>query len=252
MRKLKIVGLLLLSSALVLGSCREHDPTPDPCKAQRANPLTFRFLESFGTPTPDTAYSKQDITFEGPGQPYTRYEWKVGSDERAFTTRKFSLYFPENAVSPVTVRLIAHRPPNTGCFAKDDGIDTLTQVLTLVPSATYRAPIYGEFEGSTADAPDKKFTIKVFRGPDPFPPFRGSDYNFLSNLGQGCQSPYFTVGLTWRGIYFNYGGNDFNCLTESGSGYLTTRDSIRVDYSQFENATSSKRVNRIFKGKRVR
>ena len=75
--------------------------------------------------------------------------------------------------------------------------------------------------------------------------------SYLRNLGRGCRSPYFSIGLTWRGIWFNYGGNDFNCLTESGTGYLTTRDSIRVDYSQFESGTSLKRVTRVFKGRRV-
>ena len=77
-------------------------------------------------------------------------------------------------------------------------------------------------------------------------------YDFLRNLGRGCQSPYFTIGLTWRGVWFNYGSNDFNCLTDSGTGYLTTRDSIRIDYSQNESSSNSKRVNRVFKGRRVR
>lgn len=249
-------SLLVLPLPLLLAAsgCRKETPQPDPCKAQRANPLTFRFLEHYGTPTPDTAFSKQNITFEGPGKPYTSYEWKVATDDRGFTTRSVSLYFPEGQVGRFAVRLIARRPPNTACFAKDDGIDTLTQVLTLVPRAAYRAPVYGEFEGSNTDEPAKRFTIRIFSGPPYHLPVDpdAAPYDYLRNLGQGCQSPYFGIGLTWRGIQFNYGGNDYACLTEVGTGYLTSRDSIRVDYSHFKSDGSLQRVDRVFRGRRVR
>ena len=149
------------------------------------------------------------------------------------------------------MQLIARRPTNLRCFSKDDGIDTLTQALTLVSRAIYRAPIYGRFLGSNSDTPRDTFSIRVFGGRDPFNPGSPIPYDFLRNLGRGCQSPYFTIGLTWRGIWFNYGGSDFNCLTEAGTGYLTTRDSIRVDYSHFLSSTSLTRTNRVFRGRRV-
>ncbi|MDO7853653.1 hypothetical protein [Hymenobacter convexus] len=253
----KLAALALVGGTLLVAGCR-HDvpatPEPDPCAGAKANLLSFRFLENYGTPTPDTAFTKQTITFEGPGVPYTAYEWQIGADPRPFTQRKFALYFPDASVGPLPVRLIARRPPNTRCFAKDDGVDTLTQVLTLVQRTQRRAPVYGKFLGANTDAPRDTFTIRVFSGPgyqtppDPF----AAPYDYLRNLGRGCQSPYFDIGLTWRGIFFNYGRIDFGCLYESGTGYLTTRDSIRIDYSQFESAQNLKRVNRVFKGRRVR
>lgn len=254
MRMKTLSVLALLGSTLLWAGCRpdsDHSE-PNPCQTAKANPLTFRFLENYGTPTPDTAYSKQDITFEGPGAPYTTYEWRIANDPRVFTQRKFSLYFPETFAGNFPVQLIARRPTNQRCFPKDDGIDTLTQTLTLVSRALYRAPVYGKFLGSNSDAPRDTFTIRVFSGPDPYNAGSPIPYDFMRNLGRNCQSPYFTVGLTWRGLNFSYGRNDFNCLTEAGTGYLTTRDSIRVDYSQFESGTSLKRVKRVFRGRRVR
>lgn len=246
--------LALVGSTLLWTGCRPDSSgaEPNPCQAAQANPLRFRFLESYGTPTPDTAYTKQDITFEGPEAPYTTYEWTVGSDARVFTQRRFSLYFPESLTGSFPVRLVARRPANLRCFPKDDGVDTLTRVLTLMPLYDRSAPIYGRFQGSNADAPRDTFTIRVFRGADPYNPGGPLPYDFLRNLSRGCQSPYYTIGLTWRGISFNYGRNDYGCLTEGGAGYLTTRDSIRVIYSQFESGTSLKRVSRLFQGRRVR
>ncbi|GAA3933396.1 hypothetical protein [Hymenobacter algoricola] len=258
MRKHSLPLLLALTGGTLLwtGCHRRHDPEPGPapCATAQANPLRLRFLESFGTPTPDTAYTKQDITFEGPGAPYTRYEWQIGNDPRSFTQPKFSLYFPASFTGSFPVRLIAHRPPNLKCFPKDDGVDTLTQVLTLVSIHDRRAPVYGKFQGSNADAPRDTFTIRVFSGPNYDNPNNpaASPYDYLRNLSRGCQSPYFNIGLVWRGIRFSYGGSDFNCNTEAGAGYLSTRDSIRVDYSQFESAASLKRINRVFRGKRQR
>ena len=152
------------------------------------------------------------------------------------------------------MRLSATRPPNRQCFPKDDGVDTLTQVLTLVNRTQRRAAVYGKFQGSNTDAPRDTFTIRVHSAPDYHQPNdpAAAPYDYLRNLGRGCQSPSFGIGLTWRGIDFNYSRNDFNCVTEIGTGYLTTRDSICINYSQFESDHTFTRVNRVFKGRRVR
>ena len=257
MHTAKIPALALLGSALLWAGCHKDTPvtpTPDPCFGTKTNPLSFRFLENYGTPTPDTAFTKQTISFEGPGAPYTAYQWQVGNDPRSFTQRKFSLYFPEAANGTYAVRLIATRPPNRQCFAKDDGVDTLTQVLTLVNRTQQRAAIYGKFLGSNTDAPRDTFTIRVFSAPDYHQPNDPAavPYDYLRNLGRGCQSPSFSIGLTWRGFWFKYDQTDFSCLAESGTGYLTSHDSIRIDYSRYESDRVFTRVNRVFEGRRVR
>jgi len=246
-------SLFLLSGAALLGlaACHRDSPAPNPCLSQLANPLRFRFLEGYGTPTPDTAYTKQDITFEGPGAPYTSYKWKVGNDARVFTKQKFSLYFYDTELGRYPVRLIAKRPLNKACFPNDDGVDTLTQVLTLVPLSR-RSPLYGKYLGANSDAPTDTFTIRLFLGPNRAAPNdpAAEPYTYLRNLSKGCQSPYFDIGSSWRGINFNYGRADFSCNTETGTGYLTTRDSIRIDYERSEPYPVRK--SHVFRGRRVR
>ena len=253
MRKKMLSLLALAGGALTWAGCHRDTPAPapDPCLGVAANPLSFRFLEGFGTPTPDTAYSHQNITFEGPGKPYTSYEWQIGTDARAFTQQKVTLYFQDGEAGSYPVRLIARRPPNTACFPKDDGVDTLTKVLTLMPTTT-KSPLLGKYLGANTDAPSDTFTIRIYKAPyyvypnDPaYPP-----YTYLRNLSKGCTSPYFVVGQTWRGIDFDYGGDDFSCHTEVGTGYLTTNDSIRISYER--NEVYPERKKHVFLGKRVR
>ena len=257
MYTVRIPALALLSSAVLWAGCHKDapvTPAPDPCIGAKANPLSFRFLENYGTPTPDTAFTKQTITFDGPGAPYTAYQWQVGGDPRTFTQRQFGLYFSEVANGTYAVRLIATRPPNTRCFPKDTGVDTLTRVLTLMGRTQHRAALHGTFLGSTTDAPRDTFSVRVFSAPDyrqPNDP-AAAPYNYLRNLSRGCQSPRFTIAMTWRGFYFKYDETDFSCLGEAGTGYLTTRDSLRIDYSCYESDRSFTRVNRVFKGRRIR
>lgn len=258
MRSNTVTALALLGGTLWAAGCRDKDvPVPDPCRGSKANPLAFRFLESWGnTPTPDTAFTEESITFDGPGAPYTRYEWQVGTDPRPFTQRRFALHFPETAVGRVAVRLIATRPPNRGCFPNDDGVDTLTKTLTLMSwtRARFRAPIYGKFRGSNVGAPNDTFTVRIFSAPDyryPNDP-AAAPYDYLRNLDRGCQAPRFAISTAWSGIYFNFQQIEYGCFGESGTGYLTTRDSIRIDYSRYVSDRVLDRVNRVFRGKRVR
>ena len=165
MRMKTLSMLALLGSTLLWAGCHRDVPTPmpDPCLGTKANPLTFRFLENYGTPTPTAAYSKQTISFEGPGAPYTAYQWQVGADPRSFTQRKLSLYFPERPPAP-TPCASSPPPPNTRCFAKDDGVDTLTEVLTMVGRTQTRAAIYGRFWAATSTRPAILFPCACSRG----------------------------------------------------------------------------------------
>ena len=112
----RLATLLLAGSCftLALYSCRhdrEKGDVPNPCATISANPLTFQFLEYSGTPTPDTTYNNQTITFAGPGTPYTAYEWLIGPGTRR-NKQQFALSFDSRTVGNITVRLIARRPPN--------------------------------------------------------------------------------------------------------------------------------------------
>lgn len=259
-RHLLLAGATL---ALLLPACRKDktNTDPNPCLTQKANPLTFRVLERTGTPSPDTVYSNQDVAFEAPGAPYTSYQWLIGSSPTVYMTKRVALFFPSSVEGQRQVRLIARRPPNTACFPKDDGVDTLARIVTFVPRRTDirtgldRAAIIGRFQGAATDAPRDTFTIRIYRAPEPSGPAgdpRVPWTTMMSNLSKGCSSPYFEVSQSYYGISFNYGRNDFNCLTEIGGGYLATRDSIRITYSRFAGPVGFERVNKVFLGKRLR
>ncbi|GAA4006932.1 hypothetical protein GCM10022408_18500 [Hymenobacter fastidiosus] len=235
----------LLAAALSLPACRdqEKESLPDPCKGQKANPLTLTFTEAFGTPTPDTAYNDQPMAFAAPGAPYTSYQWLIGPvDER--TGRRIGVSFDDQTLGSIPVRLIATRPPNLACFPKDDGVDTLTKMLTLVPWRDPRAPIYGKFQGANLDAPADTFSVRIYSGPD----WQHSSAmtNYLVGIPKGCRTPYDRIGLTWRGIVATSGGCSSVPVYK---GYLTTRDSIRLEYRAQVSPTI---IDRVFVGKRVR
>lgn len=248
-------GLLLAAgSVLIAASGCRHDKQPDPCQGEQLKPLTFQFLEYPGTPTPDTTYSNQVVTFAGPGAPYTAWEWQVGASTTTRSAQNFSLFFDNAAKGPIRVRLIARRPPSTACFPHDDGVDTLTRVLTLVPFKDYkaptrdpRAPIYGKFQGATTDAPRDTFTVRIYQGANYFYPKDSTapPTDYVSNLPKSCSRLNFDNYLAWRGIFIKL---DF-CSGYQGTGYIIGRDSIRIDYL-LQGKTDP--VNKVFLGKRIR
>lgn len=227
--------------------CHSRDePLPDPCAKLAANPLIFQFVEAFGTPTPDTAYNNQPLAIKGPGAPYTSYQWLVGKiDER--TGQNIVVSFDGATLGPIPVRLIAKRPPNPACFKNDDGVDTLTKVLTLVPYRDLRAPIYGKFQGANTDAPRDTFTVRIYSGPNfYYPNIPGAEpTNYVAGMPKWCQYPHHNVGLTWRGFTAT---NGTDCSNFDLKGYLTTRDSIRIEYRTQIVPTI---IDKIFVGKRV-
>ena len=81
-------AILLLVTVALLGTSvaachkdRSRD-VPNPCQGLKANPLTFDFVEAYGTPTPDTAYNNQTLALRGPGAPYTGFFFQKGGFTR--------------------------------------------------------------------------------------------------------------------------------------------------------------------------
>ena len=233
---------------MAISSCRhdeEKDGSPNPCQAAKANPLAFHYVEHTSTPSADTVYNDQPIVFVGPGAPYTAYEWLVGPSTTR-TAQQFVLPFDAKTLGNIPVRLIARRPLNTAYFSHDDGVDTLTKVLTLVPGQA-KSPMYGKFQGANRSFPRDTFTVRVYQGPDfdfPNNP-RAAPTNYLANLPKGCQKPYYEIGLSWRGVNLVGGG----CTDFEGTGYLVGHDSIRIAY---RTQISLVIIDEVFLGRRVR
>ena len=251
-RAASLSGAVLL---LTLGACHDKDkpevPRPNPCIGQTLPVLAFDFIERIGNTTPDTAVLG-DVTFAGPGAPYTSWEWRVGDDPRSFTQQRFSLFFGNpNRYYTYPVRLIARRPPNVACFPKDDGVDTLTKMLTLVPYGLSSSPLVGRFRGANLDAPADTFTVRFTAEPDRrYNDPSGPRVVYLNNLpNRTC--PYNVneeVGGGWRGASIN----GIGCGSAYGTAQIAEdRRTVRIEYIMFPSNDIT-RVNRVFVGYRVR
>ena len=240
---------LALSISLGLAGCHDKVTSSTPCGGQVANPLTMQFVEAFGTPTPDTAYNNQPMAFEAPATPYTSYRWLFGQVD-ARTGRRVGISFDNRTLGQISVRLIATRPLNTACFKNDDGVDTLTKTLILVPYRDQRAPIYGRFRGANKDTPSDTFTVRIYQGPNyAYPTIPAAEpSNYIVGVPKGCRKPYLDIGLTWRGIT-SAGGSGGCTGLDITKGYLTTRDSLRLEYRTQVSPTI---IDKVFVGTRVR
>jgi len=246
-RAARLGGALLL---LALGACRDKEkrdePKPDPCREQVLPVLAFDFIDRLGLATPDTAILG-DVTFAGPGAPYTAWEWQVGNDPRSFTRQRFSLFFgTPTQYRTYSVRLIARRPPNVACFAKDDGVDTLTKVLTLMPYGMATSPIVGRFHGANLDAPADTFTVRITAESDRRYPNNpnGPRVVYLQNLpNKVCPHPVNEeVGGGWRGAFID----GIGCGVAYGTAQLDIdRRTLRITYSMV-NLPDPKSINRVF------
>ncbi|RTQ51397.1 hypothetical protein EJV47_06220 [Hymenobacter gummosus] len=231
-----------------LQACRDPaPPAPAPCSAADRNPLRFTVTEAFGAAALDTLYTGGPVGFAGPGAPYTAWQWLVGPATTR-DTRTFGLSFDRTFTGPLPVRLIARRPPNPHCPG-DDGVDTLTRVFTFVPRdlQQYRPAVFGKFLGANTDTPRDTFTVSIYLGPNfDFPNHPGAPLMpYLSGLPKGCATPYFEVGIDWRGANATSGG----CLGTSARAVLTTRDSIRI---QYRATVLPQIIDKVFLGRRVR
>jgi hypothetical protein len=246
--------LLAGSSLLLLIACH-HDEQPNPCQGMKLKPLTFQILENSDTPTPDTTYNNQLVTFVAPGAPYTSYEWQIGPSTTR-TTQQFNLSFDANTLGNIRVRLVAHRPPSTACFPQDTGVDTLTRQLTLVPfkdpylpERNPRAPIYGKFQGALRSAPRDTFTVRIYQGKNYFYPTdpTAPPTDYVANNLKGCTRPYIDNYLGWYGVYFS----GLGCTSFGGHGYVFGRDSLRLSF-RTKPAPVPDEANEVFLGKRIR
>lgn len=245
--------LFAASSILLLAACH-HAETPNPCQGQTRRPLHFQILEYSGTPTPDTTYNNQLVSFVAPGPPYTSYEWQIGP-RTTRTGQQFSLSFDEHTQGPIPVRLVAHRPPNTACFPQDTGVDTLTRQLTLVPfkdpslpERNLRSPIYGRFQGALRSAPRDTFTVRIYQGKNYFYPTdpTAPPTDYVVQVLKGCSRPYIDNYLGWYGVRFS----GLGCTSFDGTGYVSGRDSLRLSF-RTKPAPVPDEANEVFLGKRI-
>jgi hypothetical protein len=121
-----------------------------------------------------------DIYFEAsPNADSVR--WKIGTDTRVFSQRKFFLKF-QAPVGKIEVRLIQRRSPNRTCFPADDGVDTLYKTFYVDNGASSNNPILGRFKGFIIGKEQDTFTVTTHY----FTQLAGFEGNyFIKNLPKG-------------------------------------------------------------------
>ena len=210
MRPIKNLNIALICVMLLfLGNCqkckKEVCPAPTSAKFKMYVPLDYsEYNEATKTYTPKKYIVDEDvflmnnfITFEAEDSTALSYEWKIGDDDRVFTTKKFSLRFKENdlgAVRKLDIRLIIKKTP-ASCNAGDNGIDTLVRKVNfnyMVGAGSWRTEpdqwaMYGKYLGYNEDEPDKKFVIEIKRELRLSYP-HGEGLNYLVGLLPGCLS----------------------------------------------------------------
>ncbi len=274
-KQLPFLLLLALIGAFVF-SLEGCGPDPDPCINKEEFKAKFGIYQALGDSLYEvdtvllvdaanetqSGYTSQSILFKAEGD-YDTYEWQIGDDPRTFTKKSFSLNFDRLDLDDnLKVTLTATGKPETGCFPMDDGKDTQTKVVRILPGENYQLPFLGKFEGSVASNPKRKFIIEI-KDFGPFQYSNPNDNQFTGirfyNFPEGCDAakPFdlYTASLgldenTYRNFYLRTPGVGKGCLedenifdlygkiSKDGStlkiSYRFTRGSNTIKYNSFE------------------
>ncbi len=273
--KKTVAGIVLVGIAIGLVQFTGCDgPEPDPCK--ELEPMSGRFtmgerITNYGgvdtVIVSDTVITENFVVFRA-DTTYESYEWKIGDDQRTFTTREVSLRFmqPESSVQ---IRLIAKWKPNQTCFPHDDGVDTVYKYLTVVDK--YANPILGTYRGSLANNPSDIFDVTVSRenyfasGCNCMadPEYCGCYYT-IRNINKGCDpfldgvlglnisAGYKKLNFTWDKTSCPY----FGCRAPDGWVNIDeTGKKATIQFSSLPPSTtcnlSDKKIKDIFHGNKV-
>ncbi|ALW85248.1 hypothetical protein AUC43_09155 [Hymenobacter sedentarius] len=241
--------------SMVLAACHRkgEEPAPVPCGASPA-PSGFTIENNINNTlfACDTIFPSVVRLSAAPA--YSSVVWQIGTDPRVYTQKAFNVTFPPTSVGTVAIRCIGTRPVNRRCFPHDDGVDTVTQVLTVMPLNPYapHAAIEGKFLGATTDAPRDTFTVRIFVGRDVLYPSQPA--LFLVNLNKGCPGTSMDISAGYQGLVFNQGVGNAVCHGVYGVGHIDLQDrtKIRFDYSEQATPGSAAQISKAFIGTRVR
>jgi hypothetical protein len=80
----------------------------------------------------DTAYAEGNVRFYAVEE-NAEYTWYIGSE--VLHEREVYRYFDNSTVgAPIPITLVVRKTPNNICLPNDDGYDSVTRYLTMVPS----------------------------------------------------------------------------------------------------------------------
>jgi len=149
------------------------------------------------------------------------YEWHIGAG--VYNTDTVSLSFmgvAPGTIIPIT--LILKRTPNTQCFPGDNGVDTFTRNMVIVPFATTNR-LLGNYIGYYTDAPGTTVNFNFYLGQDSGQPPGTLIPYVSSNTFPNNKISYGGFESSLREFVFGPGVDyDFDCLLYTDSTGLTT------------------------------
>lgn len=258
-QKLTYLLIILGFGSVLINGC-SHDgegrnsSNPTPCGPAQAEQYAFTIQNNINNNFFECDTIFPSVVRFTASQVYSSAKWKIGTDPRSFTKTSFDLTFPSTSTGSVVIQCIGTRPINTVCIPHDDGIDTLTKVLTIMPLDEFapHAAIEGKFLGSTTDAVSDTFVVRIFVGPDLLHPPHPAI--FLYNLNKGCPGTSIDISAGYQGLVFNQGIGNTVCHGVFGTGHidLKNRNKIRFDYDEQKTPGSVTLVHKTFLGTRIR
>jgi hypothetical protein len=236
---LKKLPLLVLLG--LLAAC-ETEKAPDPCEALK--PVSADFDLYDGNTKIDTFVLPATVTFKAKDSTAQSYEWSFPKGENTSDKRQFTLTF-HNEMGLVPVQLILKNKPQTACFPKDDGIDTVQKSVYLLHwMEVDRLPYIGTFVGSDDINPNHKFEVHIKdfgkEDPDPIPDKKYWIGLRIFNLPEGCGRGDTTM-FSWSPQMGPRGYKNFvadagtsiqnNCGALGAKGISINKDKIVIDYN---------------------
>ncbi len=217
----------------------------DPCLGKVPVSAVFEIAEVVGyvnydtiiyVPT-DTSLVNNYVRFRAV-QEADSYEWYIGSDPRAFTTREVTLFFQEP--TQLNIVLVVKSVPSANCFPNDDGADTIRKRLVVVERE--ESALIGKFEGATDQNPGERYAVEFFKYSYPQTPTEFQDVR-LTGLHPGCnnvleQADAFSGAYGYRVFAFSDNGAfiEGGCYAYDGVARLnSTNDSIVIQFRKVEN-----------------
>ncbi len=258
--KNKIILLMMLLGAIAFSGCPDEEPIkPDPCAGVVETSADFTMKEIIDTIRieTDTIYTGNTVEFSAKYDA-DEYEWKLGTDDRTWKTKKFTLNFL-NFMGNVDVRLIAKRKAiNKECTPNDDGIDTIMKRLSVV----HNSLVFGNFRGVSTQNLKDTFTISIKEFADNVSDNR---WVLIYNLNKGCvdtsqdaTSSYIMRIIGYKAFYFisSFDGYKTRPLCFNPVGLAKSEfggNGITIDYSLIEDTiqfSKKPRTYYTFKGVR--
>jgi hypothetical protein len=249
--KPSLLTVCLLVGILVFFGCKKNDP----CEAARQTSADFKIIQPFrGYPAvvTDSVTDGTTVIFRAIDTTAESYLWTIGGTTQTWTSRSFSLFFPQQYRNyALPVQLIIRRKPDASCYPMDTGVDTVRRMLYFRLDSV--ATFYGEWTGFDDRDPQKIYAIRIgYKWAN----FSQQPYDLIqevlidNNLNYGCTAriDIFSGGGSWTPNCL-FGGEGSNCPAGVKEGRAfrayVNGDNILIDYTIYDISTGKE----IEKGK---